>query len=252
MTTPSVLQLLSHAVGCLEKGELYLEVGSYRGATLIGALDANPSAKGYAVDNFSEFDPSGDGVAILRQNLESFEIGTRVTFTDGDFEEILTGRSFVRNTKDRVGVYLYDAAHDYRSQFMGLLLIRPFLASRAVMIVDDANWDAVAQATDDFVRVEPRCRLELRLTPSAGHARFWNGLDVLSWDRQRRSADAIDGGVAQRTALLVAMKRFASEYEQGQQDQEWSSTASTALNTLLTSTCQERESRSSTWPPIGT
>jgi hypothetical protein len=213
MTKPSVLQLLNYAVACLEKGDVYLEVGSYRGATLIGALEGNSTANAYAIDNFSEFDPTGDGLAILQQNLESFAIGGQVAFSDGDFEEILTSQSFVGNAKGKVGVYLYDAAHDYRSQFMGLLLIRPLLATRGVLIVDDANWDAVAQATDDFVRVEPRCRLELRL---ANGGTFWNGLDVLSWDRGRGSA--APQADSRRPNLLAAMKRFASEYEQSEDD----------------------------------
>jgi hypothetical protein len=34
LTAPSVLQLLSFAVGCLEERETYLEIGSYHGSTL--------------------------------------------------------------------------------------------------------------------------------------------------------------------------------------------------------------------------
>jgi protein O-GlcNAc transferase len=221
MTTPSVLQLLNHAVACLENGEVYLEVGSYQGSTLIGALLGNTAAQAYAIDNFSEFDPAGSGTEILRQNVGSFNLEKQVVLRDGDFEEIFADQSFIQVAKGKVGVYLYDAAHDYRSQLMGLLLIRPLLARRALLVVDDANWDAVAQATDDFIRVEPRCRLELRLTPAAGHARFWNGLDVLSWDSGRRSGAGGPASVSgeRRVALLTAMKRFASDYQQGKDQQ---------------------------------
>jgi protein O-GlcNAc transferase len=220
MTTPSVLQLLNQTVACLEDGEVYCEVGCYQGATLIGALLGHTQVKAYAADNFSEFDTTGTNLTILRGNLTSFAVADQVEFSDGDFEDLLSQQAFIREVNGSVGAYLYDAAHDYRSQLMGLLLIRPLLAERALLVVDDANWDAVAQATDDFVRVEPACRLELRLTADSGHASFWNGLDVLSWDRSRLSAEQgqeVTG--TRRAGLLRAMKRFAGEYEQTKADQ---------------------------------
>jgi protein O-GlcNAc transferase len=221
MTTPSVLQLLNEAVACLEEDEVYFEVGCYQGSTLIGALLDHSKERAYATDNFSEFDTTGKGPTILRRNLTSFEIAEQVEFSDGDFEDLLSQHSFIREVSGSVGVYFYDAAHDYRSQLMALLLIRPFLAERALLVVDDANWDAVGQATDDFIRVEPRCRLELRLTADSGHACFWNGLDVLSWDGRRSPGKRRREIVADRNpGLLRAMKRFAAEYEQGKADQQ--------------------------------
>jgi hypothetical protein len=51
--------LTNFAVGCLENDEVYAEVGCYHGATLIGALLNQPTAKALAADNFSEFDLGG-------------------------------------------------------------------------------------------------------------------------------------------------------------------------------------------------
>ena len=50
MTTPATMLMLNRAVSCLDVGECYLEVGTWRGATLIGARLGN-DARGYAIDN---------------------------------------------------------------------------------------------------------------------------------------------------------------------------------------------------------
>ena len=53
MSTVNVLRLLNSAVGCLDEGECYLEVGSFHGATLIGALLGHPHRTAYAAKSAS-------------------------------------------------------------------------------------------------------------------------------------------------------------------------------------------------------
>lgn len=203
MTTPSVMQLLNAAVACLEPDEIYCEVGCFRGTTLIGALLDQGDRMAYAVDNFSEFDPSGEGESKLLHNLETFGLADRVCFCNQDFEEFFSDLAQLP-LEDKIGVYLYDGAHDYRSQLMGLLQVRPFLADRALIIVDDSNWSAVQQANWDFIATHPQCRLELSLfTPANGHPSFWNGLDVLSWDATRTSVCQWDTIQSHRDKALI-------------------------------------------------
>lgn len=181
MTTPGVLQLLNLAVGCLEGEEAYGEVGTFRGATLIGAMLDHPTRRAEAVDNFSEFDADGVNRAALFRNLELFHLSGRVQFHEEDFERYLLGRRARGGPK--LGVYLYDGAHDYRSQLMGLLLAVPHLAPRALLVVDDANCAMAQQASVDFLAACPQARVLLELpTPGNGHPSFWNGLLVLAWD----------------------------------------------------------------------
>jgi hypothetical protein len=180
MTTANVLQLLNFALACLEQGEAYVEVGCFQGATLIGALLGRPPCPAYAVDNFSEFDRQGTNQAWLRRNLAAFGLLERVRFHNMDFEEFFLSDQL----NARIGVYVYDGAHDYRSQLLGLLLAVPFLAKRALLIVDDANEPSVKQATWDFLSIRPESRLLLDLpTRGNGDVTFWNGLYVLAWDR---------------------------------------------------------------------
>jgi hypothetical protein len=180
MTTPCVLQLLNAAVGCLEGDEVYAEVGCFQGASLIGALLDHHGRVAYAVDNFALFDPDGSNRARLRANLAAFDLEGRVRFHDQDFGEFLWRQ---RGRGPRIGVYYYDGAHDYRSQLLGLLLAVPLLAERALVVVDDANWACVKQATWDFLALRPECRPLWELaTPGNCHPTFWNGVYVLAWD----------------------------------------------------------------------
>jgi hypothetical protein len=103
-------------------------------------------------------------------------------FANQDFERYLVERR--RRGGPPIGVYLYDGAHDYRSQLLGLLLAVPHLAERALVVVDDANFAAGREATWDFLAACPQARLLLEVrTPGNGHPDFWNGLQVLTWER---------------------------------------------------------------------
>ena len=182
MTTANMLQLLNFAVACMEPGEVYCEVGCLQGATLIGALLNQPDRMSYAIDNFSEVDGAGENRTKLMQNLAIFQLEEQVCFCEQDFESFFADLRSL-DTSDRIGVYLYNGAHDYRSQLMGLLLVKPFLADRALIIVYNSNEDSVQQANWDFIAAHPQCRLLLDLpTPANGYPTFWNGLQILSWD----------------------------------------------------------------------
>ncbi|MBW4691593.1 MAG: tetratricopeptide repeat protein [Lyngbya sp. HA4199-MV5] len=216
MTTANVLQLLNFAVGCMEPGEVYCEVGCFQGSTLTGALLNHPDRMAYAIDNFSEFDVAHENQPKLMQNLAAFGLDEQVFFCDQDFEAFFADLRSL-NPVDRIGVYLYDGAHDYRSQLMGLLLAKPFLADRALIIVDDSNWDPVQQANWDFIAAHPQCSLLLDLpTPGNGHPTFWNGLQILSWDAQAmHHYDWSTLQTASKPAFIHAMSHLSIPVEAG-------------------------------------
>src|ERR1700721_2464510 len=55
MATENKLRLLNCAVASLDAGEVYVEVGCYKGASLVGAATSNPHARIFACENFSPF-----------------------------------------------------------------------------------------------------------------------------------------------------------------------------------------------------
>ncbi len=188
MTTANVMQLLNLAVDCMELDEVYCEIGCFQGATLSGALLNHPLQMAYAVDNFSEFDAESENIEQLSKNLSLFDLDKQVIFCHQDFEEFFWELREI-SPAPKIGVYLYDGAHDYRSQLLGLMLVKPFLADRALIIVDDSNWKIVQQANWDFISAHPQCQLLLDLpTPSNFHGTFWNGLQILSWDVNQKTS----------------------------------------------------------------
>jgi protein O-GlcNAc transferase len=182
MTTANVMQLLNFAVDCMEPGEIYCEIGCFQGATLIGALLNHREQVAYAVDNFSRFDEHGENLEKLIENLTRFGIEEQVIFCEQDFEEFFWELREV-NFEEKIGVYFYDGAHDYRSQLIALLLVKPFLADRALIIVSHSNYEAVRQANLDFIASHSHCQMLIDLAAQENRDRaFWNGLQILSWD----------------------------------------------------------------------
>ncbi|MCT7969252.1 class I SAM-dependent methyltransferase [Laspinema sp. D1] len=179
-TTANLMQLINLAVSCLEPGEIYCEIGTYQGSSLIGALLDQGDRHAYGVDNFSEWDESSESYETLIENLTQFKVLDRVEFYNEDFER------FLLNLRDRqptpkVGVYFYDCAYDYRSQLIGLLFMKNFLADRALVIVNNGHWKTVQQAQKDFIAAHPECQAIAELSTAVGEATFGNGIQVLSW-----------------------------------------------------------------------
>jgi predicted O-methyltransferase YrrM len=169
------LALLNLAASLLEPGESYVEVGTYRGTSLIAAMLGNDGSF-VGIDDFSFRDGDRDQLA---RNLERFA-AARAEILEGDAFDLLRGGALAGK---RVGVYYYDNGHEYEQQLAGLQLIEPHLASPALLLVDDTDWERVARATGDYLAGQPRARLLLEL-PGKDHGRphWWEGLQVLAWD----------------------------------------------------------------------
>lgn len=170
----------------------YLEVGVFQGLSLLSVAIEHPDFPCFGIDNFSILDPEGKNLGIVQDRTRRLN-ATNATLINMDFEAALEGLPALVGGR-KVGVFLIDGAHDYRSQLMGLLLIKPHLADNAVIIVDDANYPDVRQSTRDFLVSHPEFKMVFEAY-SAGHpanlekdvlARFedgWlNGVNVLVKD----------------------------------------------------------------------
>ena len=169
------LALLNLAASLLAPGESYVEVGSFKGQSLIAAMLGN-AGDFVGIDDFSM---EGGGRALLEANIMRHGL-TGHTILEGDAfallrDEALGGR--------QVGVYYYDAAHDYRSQLDALRLVEPYLAEGALLIVDDTDWTQVRRALRDYRRGQPRARLLVEIAgKDRGQPWWWEGVQVLRWD----------------------------------------------------------------------
>ncbi len=189
MISPNVMQLLNLAVSYLDENEIYCEIGTFQGASLISALVNNPEKIAYAVDNFSEIDTEGENFDKLSINLENFNISDQVFFCCQDDEE------FFRDLKnqhlaEKIGVYFYDSSQNYRSYLLGLLSVKPFISDYSLIIITNCQWHSCQQAVRDFLATNSEARLMIDF--SQEDYVLWNGIQVLSWDNQRENNNSED------------------------------------------------------------
>jgi hypothetical protein len=133
-----------------EADTCYLEIGVFQGLTLLSVASAFPDYPCFGIDNFSLLDPEGKNLDIVRDRTAKLE-AQNAELINLDFEEALIRLDdFIGERK--VSVFLIDGAHDYRSQMMCLLLGKKHLHERAIILVDDANYNFVRQSTHDFLK----------------------------------------------------------------------------------------------------
>jgi protein O-GlcNAc transferase len=180
----NVLALLNLAASLLGPGESYVEVGTYYGASLIGAMRGN-QGDFVAIDLFSFGPTEVKGRKLPAASREGLEENLRrfgaegATILEGDAFELIEGGALADR---RVGVYYYDGPHDYDSQVRGLRAIEPWLAYEALLVVDDFDWEQVDRATRDYLAAQPRARMLFEIGGAAkGQPQWWEGVAVLGW-----------------------------------------------------------------------
>jgi predicted O-methyltransferase YrrM len=179
------LALVNLAVSLLEQGESYVEAGTYMGASLIAAARGNDGADLVAIDNFSFPATSVSGRdlpdasrAALEANLERFGV-SGATVLEGDTLDVIRGGALARR---KIGVFYYDACHDYDAQLEALRLVEQYLAEPALVIVDDTDWDRVHSAVADYLLGQPRARMLVEISgEDGGQPWWWEGMTVLAW-----------------------------------------------------------------------
>jgi predicted O-methyltransferase YrrM len=180
----NVLALLNLAASLLGPGESYVEVGTYYGASLIGAMRGN-DGDFVAIEAFSFGETEVKGRTLpaasregLEENLRRFD-AEGATIIEGDAFELLEGGALGDR---RVGVYYYDGPHDYDSQVRGLRAIEPWLTEEALLIVDDFDWEHVDRATRDYLAGQPKARMQYEIGGAdKGQPQWWEGVAVLAW-----------------------------------------------------------------------
>jgi len=196
MATENKLKLLNLAVAALQENEVYVEVGCYKGASLVGAALGNPTRRIFACDNFSQFDGVGSS---LRHTLAQHTAPGQVQFFDMEFREFMRKAPW---QPARIGAYFYDGGHSFEDQYDGLRLALPCFSADALIIIDDTNKRAARAADQLIARQAGGFDLVLNLrTPRNHHPTWWNGIQVL---RYRRPPD----GAVHLGGPAFAMRKF--------------------------------------------
>ncbi len=198
MATENKLKLLNLAVASLGDNEVYVEVGCYRGASLVGAATGNPDARIYACDNFSQFDGAAEA---LEGVLAQFTRPGQVEFRDLDFRDFMTAAPW---RPAKIGAYFYDGGHSFEDQYDGLRFAIPHLADDAIVIIDDTNKRAARSADALIARQVPGFELILNLrTPGNHHPTWWNGIQLYRYRAQGPVDSAALAGASVSARKLI-------------------------------------------------
>lgn len=145
MIVPNKMQMIRHACSLLPAGEIYFEAGVLQGMSMICATKDN-AVQAIGVDNWSQFPSSEGNDVACKRALREADVSDRITLIEDDIKSVLTHQKF-----PPIGVYHYDANHDYFETLAGLELITPHLAENAVIIVDDSAWPGPNEAVTRFL-----------------------------------------------------------------------------------------------------
>ncbi|MDF1572785.1 MAG: class I SAM-dependent methyltransferase [Bacteroidales bacterium] len=176
----------------LDDDKVYLEVGVFQGLSLLSVANSIGNNVAFGIDNFAFFDKDGKNESIVHSRIDKLNL-KNVRLINQDYEDALENLGEYIGDK-KVGVFFIDGPHDYRSQLMCLLLIKPYLSDDAVIIIDDSNYRHVRQANRDFLQTNNDYKLFFEAyTPShpdnmskveleqAKHG-WWNGVNVIVRD----------------------------------------------------------------------
>lgn len=127
----------------------FLEVGSWKGSTIVASLFGNESSThGTCIDNWSEF---GGPVDEFKANLQKFNVNP--TVIEGDFFKWDPA-----SLGHKVDIYLFDGTHTYDNHYRGMTHMWPALNDKCIIIVDDWNWSYVRDGTLDAIR-DMNCKI---------------------------------------------------------------------------------------------
>jgi hypothetical protein len=185
LSSPRVCNFLNRLVAALEPAECYLEVGTYRGLTLLSAAIGNRGRLCVGCDKFRLYGRyTGLGIEAKRALMRNIE-RYRQSTAEIEFHHTTARRLFARHgVRLPVGVYFYDGDHSYEGTYHGVTAVVPYLARRAVVLVDDWNDPVIQRATYDALREAPVTTLwERVLFGSHDLEGWWNGLAVFFVER---------------------------------------------------------------------
>jgi hypothetical protein len=187
MSSCGNMQLLNNAVKLMDEDSFYLEVGTWKGKTLIAASLDNPH-RCIAVDNFSQgFGIHNSGEEIRQgflAQIEPFKSRINIQLLEGDYLDM-----FERHVipEQSVEVYLYDGHHAEEHQYKGIKEAVKFLKDDAIIFVDDSSGGSredVFNAHNRLVNSGLNLEIIRHFEYPHGVDGFWSGILVVRFRRE--------------------------------------------------------------------
>jgi hypothetical protein len=149
----------------MDPGEAYLEVGSYKGLSLTGAMLGNEKFRFYAVESFREFgvDPRQSRKELVA-NVSRWVPLDNLTLLEGDSFRLLWKSQLI---KEPVDVYFYDGIHGGVAQYLALAVVEPLLADEALVDNRRRFLAGRPESYEELCRATPRLGAAVRYSCQA-------------------------------------------------------------------------------------
>jgi hypothetical protein len=185
MSSPRVCSFLNQLVARMDPGEQYLEIGTWKGRTLLSAALGNSGRVCIGCDHFRFWGRfTGPGFLARRELYRNIERYRR-QIGEVRFHEMRSQKLFAQGAiKGSVGVYFYDGDHTERGTYSSVVSVAPLLSRRAVLLMDDWNDPVIRDATLRGLEDAGLTALWGRDLPGTRSPDdWWNGLGVFYVER---------------------------------------------------------------------
>lgn len=191
MTGPGIIQILNNLCKFIDHNGCYLEIGTHRGSTLIGASLDDRKTMYYGVDTFEGH--SGPEESAPFKTIEEGLIDALDRLTYGnvgyfkqDYLEFLDGKTNLNGQK--VQVYFYDGDHRFENQYLGLKHVTDLLDDESIVLIDDSadnDRTAVLASVAKIMADDYRFSFLREFKPKREeiHGDLWCGMVVLKFER---------------------------------------------------------------------
>jgi predicted O-methyltransferase YrrM len=157
MSGTKTAKVLNFATSCLDKDEMYVEIGVFTGYTMICAGLGNPG-RIIGIDNLSQF---GNHVDFVTENFNRFS-HPLYQFINEDFRKV----AFPPEHQKRAGVLYVDGKHDYQEVVDTFAWAESgILSDKSIIVLDDVAVDGVSDAIDEQVANHKEYKRVFHLKP---------------------------------------------------------------------------------------
>lgn len=177
MSSPKLCNLLNGLVARMDDDERYLEIGVWRGRTLLSAAYGNQGRLCIGCDKFRLFGRYTGFGYRARRALRAHLDESRPNRATIWFYDMRSSAFFKRQALGPVGVYFYDGDHSYRGTRQSIAAGARWLSPRAAVLVDDWNVPHIRKATlDGFQDAGVRILWQRELPGDHTEHTWWNGV----------------------------------------------------------------------------
>lgn len=181
MSSENISFLINELIRIYASNGTCVQVGIYRGFTLLSAALFNEQCKCIGIDNFNFLNGDGDGESGLINSLNHFNNPKNIEYINENFEDVIDNFKI----EEKIDLYLYDGPHDFENQIKGLELIMPYLSDTCLLLVDDIANDDCSEAeiaNVEFLNThnEFKSLFRIKQSESKGDQMHWHrGFEVM-------------------------------------------------------------------------